>query len=158
MEGVMPLFRQKNDPAEEEAARARQQAMQETARTSQQAMGEAARSMLEWAYCAPPGDLAAELMAAFGPAGPYPWHTAFEWLFRGYPCPSGIAGYRERKSYADMLERPILEAIQLLQHAELVVESASGEPRCWYATRLGLATLANGKAAVRQRIKDRTGL
>jgi hypothetical protein len=28
----------------------------------------------------------------------------------------------------------------------------------WCATRLGLATLGSGKAAVRQRIKDRTGL
>jgi hypothetical protein len=28
----------------------------------------------------------------------------------------------------------------------------------WSATRLGLATLASGKAAVRQRIMDRTGL
>ncbi len=32
-----------------------------------------------------------------------------------------------------------------------------GASRSWDATRLGLATLADGRAAVRQRIKDRTG-
>jgi hypothetical protein len=33
-----------------------------------------------------------------------------------------------------------------------------GAGRCWNASRLGLTTLADGKAAVRQRIKNRTGL
>jgi hypothetical protein len=50
--------------------------------------------------------------------------------------------------------------MQLLELAALIylrVISDSGSKR-WVATRLGLATLANGKAPVRQRIKDRTGL
>ena len=57
-----------------------------------------------------------------------------------------------------------LEAMQLLKHADLVYESrAVTWPRThdvtyWRATRFGLVTLANGRAAVRQRIKDRTGL
>jgi hypothetical protein len=54
-----------------------------------------------------------------------------------------------------------LEAVQLLEHAELLyVRSISDVAGAcsWCATRLGLATLAEGKAAVRQRIKDRTGL
>jgi hypothetical protein len=58
---------------------------------------------------------------------------------------------------------PIREATQLLEHAELVyvrqvVEFQDGSEVYWSATQLGLATLGNGKAAVRQRIKDRTGL
>ncbi len=47
--------------------------------------------------------------------------------------------------------------MQLLEHAELVYVSRMSESFQWKATRLGLATLANGKAAVTQRIKDRTG-
>lgn len=47
--------------------------------------------------------------------------------------------------------------MQLLEHAELVYKMAS-ENECWRTTRLGLATLTNGKDAVRQRIKDRTDL
>jgi hypothetical protein len=35
---------------------------------------------------------------------------------------------------------------------------ANGDPAQRMITRLGFETLANGKAAVRQRIKDRTGL
>ena len=54
--------------------------------------------------------------------------------------------------------------MQLLNHAELVYEChyvmqiRREETPFWGATRFGLATLANGKDAVRQRIKDRTGL
>ena len=58
---------------------------------------------------------------------------------------------------------PLLEAVQLLQHAELIVNTYTpdtsyiqDEPT-WSATRLGLAALASGKAMVTQRIKDRTG-
>lgn len=56
--------------------------------------------------------------------------------------------------------RPISEALQLLDHAELVYHCHYLHPddHGWSPTRLGLATLANGKAAVRQRIADRTGL
>jgi hypothetical protein len=55
----MPLFGEKRDPAEEEAARARQQATDE-----------APRAMFDWVASAPPAELAVEVMAAFGPAGP----------------------------------------------------------------------------------------
>ena len=49
--------------------------------------------------------------------------------------------------------------MQLLEHAELVCvgDISDAGTRYWSATRLGLAILSNGKAAVRQRIKDRTG-
>jgi hypothetical protein len=39
----------------------------------------------------------------------------------------------------------------------LVFKMAS-EQECWRATRLGLTPFTAGKGAVRQRIKDRTGL
>ncbi|MBW0013605.1 hypothetical protein [Mycobacterium sp.] len=53
--------------------------------------------------------------------------------------------------------------MQLLEHAELVYlylmwDYTTGANGGWSATQLGLATLANGKDAVRQRIEDRTGL
>jgi len=49
------------------------------------------------------------------------------------------------------------EAVQLLDHAELICVANHDWP-CYRPTRLGSATLANGKDAVRQRIKNRTGL
>jgi hypothetical protein len=68
----------------------------------------------------------------------------FQWL-----------GYRD-----DSLWGPILEAVQLLGHAELIMlaDVTDSGASHWSATRFGLATLAEGKDAVRQRIKDRTGL
>ncbi|MGO9152829.1 hypothetical protein [Mycobacterium sp.] len=49
--------------------------------------------------------------------------------------------------------------MQLLEHAELIYESKrTQENDNFSATQFGLATLAKGRAAVRQRIKDRTGL
>ncbi len=140
----MPLFRQGNDPAEEEAAQARQQARQ-------QATNDHARAMFEWASGAPAGDLAAELMPAFGPDGPKRGQLDLgnltNWL-SGYP------------PALRLLRGPMLEAMQLLEDANLVyIDNISDAgSRSWSATRFGLATLANGKAAVRQRIKDRTAL
>ena len=66
------------------------------------------------------------------------------------------------RDYWERLLTPIGEAIQLLEHAELVYippdNPSQGRPIKWSATRFGLATMANGKTAVRQRIKDRPGL
>ncbi len=58
---------------------------------------------------------------------------------------------------------PIREAMQLLEHAELVYvrrmpDFQDGSEVRWSVTRLGLAALASGKDAVRQRVRDRTGL
>ncbi|UGT90647.1 hypothetical protein [Mycobacterium ostraviense] len=75
-----------------------------------------------------------------------------DWMFRGFPRRSGLI------APARPVLEPMLEAIQLLEHSELIVVRwiINNEFR-WSATRLGLATLAEGKAAVRRRIKDRTG-
>jgi hypothetical protein len=121
---------------------------------------DAAQPMIDWITAAPPAELAAELMEAFNPEIPrrVPWlgSTEFEeWMFRGYPQRTGFI------LPARPVQEPILEALQLLEHAELVFVrfiSTTDGGRSWSATRLGLATLADGKAAVRQRIKDRTGL
>jgi hypothetical protein len=112
--------------------------------------------MVDWIVAAPPGELAPVLMEAFGPGGPQQGFglalTAFEeWMFRGYPARAGII-LRARP-----VKEPILEALQLLEHSQLIYVYSDTD-RYWRATRLGLATLAEGKPAVRQRIKDRTGL
>jgi hypothetical protein len=106
----------------------------------------------------PPAELAAELIAAFATRGrDLGIVPLIEWLFREYPNPSRYSS--EYRSYRQELRTPIMEAVQLLEHAELVYESKRTEfAAYWSATRLGLATLAGGTAMVRQRIKDRTGL
>jgi hypothetical protein len=119
-----------------------------------------AQPMIDWIIAAPPAELAPELMEAFSPEAPrrVPWigSSEFEeWMFRAYPKRTGLI------LAARPVQEPILEAIQLLEHAELVFVrfiSTTDGGRSWSATRLGLATLAEGKAAVRQRIKDRTSL
>ena len=112
--------------------------------------------MIDWVNGVPPAELAAELMAAFGSAGALSLgDLCFEWLLgsRGYPKP---------RDYWDRLLTPLGEALQLLEHAELVYippdNPSQGRPIKWSATRFGLATMANGKTDVRQRIKDRHGL
>lgn len=114
--------------------------------------------MIDWINGAPPAELATELMSAFDPAlaRRVPWLAASElsdWMFRGYPERTGLI-LRARP-----VQESILEAIQLLEHSELLfVRMIANEDCRWSATRLGLATLARGNTAVRQRIKDRTGL
>jgi hypothetical protein len=124
------------------------------------AKDDAARPMIDWMNSVPPGDLAAELMPAFG-GGSLDGGTIVNWLLElhGYPR-SGFSS----QIYPEEPGCQFLEAMQLLKHADLVYESrAVTWPRIddvtyWRATRFGLATLANGRAAVRQRIKDRTRL
>jgi hypothetical protein len=70
------------------------------------AVGDPAQPMFDWANSAPPAELAAEIMAAFGPDGAQGRPDSFDarevaiWLFRGYP-----GGHR----YATQLENPIRE-------------------------------------------------
>jgi hypothetical protein len=118
-----------------------------------------ARAMIDWINNVPPAELAAELMMAFVP-GQIPglisaWSLA-EWMFRGCHKPSKyVAKYFPK--FTDDDAGPISEALQLLEHSELLYTSRRGERQHWNATRLGLAMVASGKPAVRQRITDRTG-
>ncbi|OBJ61258.1 hypothetical protein A9W95_09775 [Mycobacterium sp. 1423905.2] len=113
--------------------------------------------MIDWINAAPPADLAVELMAAFGPDAPrrVPWlgvADLSDWMFRRYPKQTGFV------VQARPVRESIYEAVQLLEHSEFVYVRWTSDNECsWSATRFGLAKLAEGKAAVRQRIKDRTG-
>ena len=111
----------------------------------QVARDRAARLGVDWINSAPPADLAVELMAPFGDGTEWYALKFCDWL--------DIKG-------DVMMPQPIVEALQLLEHSELVYMSQKKNAGflVWGATRLGLATLDNGKDAVRQRIRDRTGL
>ncbi len=69
------------------------------------------------------------------------------WLLRGYRGAGGVSNRLE-------LDRAVLEALQVLEHAD-VVQLGTRSPQGWSATGLGETALANGD--FRQRIKDRTG-
>jgi hypothetical protein len=129
------------------------------------------RPMIDWVQTVPAAELAAELMAALGPQGPsqdiktVSGSDLLQWLFRGHinfsdstNIPMNMYLGREAEKQVGSTLR---EAMQLLEHAELVCVAWWGEssPRAqWSPTRLGLAALSAGKDAVRQRIRDRTGL
>jgi hypothetical protein len=136
----VPLFGEKSDDAAE---------------------AQAAQPVIDWINGLSAADLADELMQAFGPDGLNGGDWVYEndviqWLCRGYAMP----GHWDQNPASAPVWKPILEALQLLQHAELIVSdvpfTTTWGQRC-AATRLGVATRANGKLAVRQRIKDRTG-
>lgn len=141
----MPMFGNKDQAAKDEANRA---------------AGLEAERLMALA----PAELAAELMPAFGPHGaapnakPLPGNPVSlrcveltEWLLSGAPLPL-------RSPLAPRLEGALREAVQVLEHAELVYLSGQGESisnQKWSATRLGLSALAEGEAVVRRRINDR---
>src|ERR1700757_3758670 len=117
----------------------------------------AARAMFDWAVSVPPADLAAWLMPAFGPDGPKGGND-----LRQSDLVEGRWGGDRPPAFpgATKVKKPILEAVRLLEHAELVHVSApiaADTVIKWSAARLGLATVADGTGAVRRRIKDRTG-
>jgi hypothetical protein len=130
----------------------------------------------ELAASLPPAtDLAAELMRAFGPDGPKHRKDLSTSDLVGWILPQMLPQYEHRLSEQSLkalraytrvggnaqalgMDLGVVEATQLLEHAELVYECMRTEENdYWSATQFGLATLASGKAAVRQRIKDRTG-
>jgi hypothetical protein len=90
-----------------------------------------------------PADLAGEIMAAFGPAGPRGGGDVTEdhiarWLFRAYPRAS---------RYATAARIAISEALQVLEHAELIrLDKPWSAPNYWTATRLGCEAIENGDA------------
>jgi hypothetical protein len=97
-----------------------------------------------------PADLAGEIMAAFGPHGPKRGGNVTEdhiatWLFRAY---------RGAARYTAGVRIPVLEALQVLEHAELIrLDNPWSAPNYWCATRLGCEAIANGDA--RRVIYDR---
>ncbi len=116
----------------------------------------AAHAEVDRLQALPPPELAVEIMCEFAPDGPWDGASPVTQTTLVQWAGGGMRGSERRD-----LEAPILEAMQLLEHAELVyvrqISHVNGE-RGWCATRFGLATLANGNDAVRQRIQDRTGL
>jgi len=141
----MPLFGKNTAPADEDDWYA------------------AAQPMIDWASSVPRADLAVEVMEVFGSNDVGSCHTReiHAFLF-GVPVqnPVGLRGDPRLARALEQVAIPVREALQLLEHAELVcgylIDGMS--TWVWRATRLGLATMANGKHAVRQRIQDRTGL
>jgi hypothetical protein len=110
-------------------------------------------------------DLAVELMPAFGPGGPA--NVVFRrgadrtalvnWLLKAQEVSLVL-------KQLGLLRTRVLEAVQLLEHADLVyvhsiTHGSENGPstRYWRATEAGMAALASGRDAVRQRISHRTG-
>lgn len=91
-----------------------------------------------------PADLAVEVMPVYGPDGPHGRGPngginilqALLWFNQAH-FPSGI-------SYISQLQEPVREAVQALDHAGLVLTSAGPQGAWTAATRLGLASLADG--------------
>ena len=125
---------------------------------------QAARAKLHWADSVPPADLAAELMSvAFRGSSDLSMEELIGRLL--VPRRHDMQSRRDVKRAVGStkeLERAVLEAIQLLEHSELILcaqrhVTGYDHQHHWRATRLGLETMDNGKDLVRQRIKDRTG-
>jgi hypothetical protein len=105
--------------------------------------GDPAREELARLNALSPADLAGELMAAFGPDGPRGGGDVTEdhiarWLFRAHPRAS---------PYAAAARIAISEALQVLEHAELIrLDKPWSAPNYWTATRLGCEAIENGDA------------
>jgi hypothetical protein len=117
--------------------------------------GEVLHGDFEWLIGLSSAERAAELMPAFGPDGPHGGKDIrgmqlVTWLMRRY------RGGGKVSRPAEKLYAAVQEAMQVLEHAELIQakHSGDGSPR-WNATRMGAAALADGDA--RKRINDRAG-
>jgi hypothetical protein len=97
-------------------------------------------------------------MQAFGAGGPKPGkplthRDLAEWLLDRYEFPSrGLRAVAYGK-----LDAPLREALQILEHAELVYLTVRSErPDTWTATSSGLEALARGKDAVSHSVLHRS--
>lgn len=106
---------------------------------------QAARAEVDRLIALPVPELAAEVMPAFGPDGARPGHEVGvlqvgNWLLRDHP--------RGTKYLKELLD-PMREAIQALEHADLILRlgQGSGENARLKATRLGEQALAEGNVA-----------
>ena len=112
-------------------------------REEKAAQKEAARAEIERLCALPVADLAVEIMPAFGPEGvrgaDHRGVASFQianWLVASYP---GRAGIWKQLVY------PVSEAIQRLEHAELVERTTPGQPGSGDTvklTRLGQTALS----------------
>ncbi|TRW84710.1 hypothetical protein FK535_09435 [Mycolicibacterium sp. 018/SC-01/001] len=124
----------------------------------------AAQPLIDWLTTAPPADVAVEVLAAFAAAGDVPVtrDKLQEWLFRDHPKTYSGGLMTVNTAASHPVAGPVQEALQLLEHSELIMYESwfdQNYPQlAWLLTRLGRDTLAHGKAAVRQRIAERTGL
>jgi hypothetical protein len=110
-----------------------------------EAEDQAARAEIDRLLSLPVPELAAEIMPAFGPDGARPGREVgllqvANWLLRDH---------RRGVKYLKELLDPIREAVQALEHAELVLRlgHGSGENARLKATRLGEQALAEGNVA-----------
>jgi len=95
----------------------------------------------------PPEDLARVLLSAFLEGRDLSEAKLVRWLHREYPdAADGDTVF---------LERPVREALQVLEHAELVYISFFDSPPRWRITRLGMLCLNEGEDSIRQCIEDR---
>jgi hypothetical protein len=86
-----------------------------------------------------------------------------EWLLFPESPESNARDVKRVVGSTDELQWAVWEALQLLEHSELVVTApidvtGFDHKHRWRATRLGSVTMDCGKDVVRRRIKDRTGL
>ncbi|AKK26012.1 SHOCT domain-containing protein [Mycobacterium sp. EPa45] len=110
----------------------------------------------------PVPELAVELMTAFGASGPRQGKPLTEsdlaqWWLDRYEFTSR----RQKVLCSAMLRRgrsPIREALQVLEHAELVYLTVRTDREDnWRATNLGSSILAEGRDAVAERVGQRPG-
>jgi hypothetical protein len=133
---------------------------EKTTRTAQPQDTEA-KAEVERLVALPVADLAAELLPAFAPDAEFPTRLssgrnfrtapeAREWLMQAYGNGrTYIQQLRDGMTYLEDLERPVLEALQALEHACLITQEVRALAHGMYVTgmsitRLGESALADG--------------
>jgi hypothetical protein len=98
----------------------------------------------------PAADLAAELMQAFAVEGPKRGKPLTEHELVGWKLGSYEFSSRGQRAMCyKKLRAPIREALQVLEHAELVYQTIrTDKPDNWTATSRGLETLKSGNDVV----------
>ena len=93
-------------------------------------------------------DLAVEVMPVFGPGGPK--SSAGTGGLNVLQVGIGVMQKFPRgSSMLQQLVEPLREALQVLEHRELIVRTTIQTGTWWHATRLGESALADGSVATR---------
>ncbi|OBG97418.1 hypothetical protein A9X05_05385 [Mycobacterium sp. E3298] len=106
----------------------------------------------------PTEELAAQLMAAFGPDGPKRGKPLTEYDFIKWVLRRAEFTSRGQRAMSfKKLVGPVREALQVLEHSELVYLSVGGEGKLdnWHPTNRGMVALDEGYDAVAQCISAR---